>query len=186
MITIKNNKNENKTKEIFPVRYFDDEMDAFILKDESYFDIVEKVAEDIDNMLDDEVQLSMYTFTKFLKVYKADFKITSLNYPTSTNMEQSFLRKKLNETIDPNRKLWIQRSIDELEKAAKGTKIKEYYFLIFSKTKDEHFENMNTINAFGNQFRKLSKNKRENIIYKFNNMNSLLKQEKNKENEYVY
>ena len=69
--------------DILPIRYYDEDAGAFVLNDGSYFDIYEKVADDVDNMMEDEVQMLMIRLAKFLKLYKDDIKIISMNFPTN-------------------------------------------------------------------------------------------------------
>lgn len=184
----KKNKEEKPKKEkqpsigknnldILPIRYYDEDAEAFVLADGSYFDVYEKVADDVDNMMEDEVQLLMIRFAKFLKLYKDDLKIISMNFPTNLLTQQKRLEKRMQETRDPVRKKWLARSIDELQRAEKGTRKREYYFVLMSKTADEHYDQVQQLSILGDGVRKMSLDKKLQIVYKLCNPNSLIVRE---------
>lgn len=182
---MKKNKEENEKKavmgknnlDVLPIRRYDEDVEAFVLKDGTYFDIYEKVADDVDNMMEDEVQMLMIRFAKFLKLYKDDLKIISMNFPTNLLSQQKKLEKKMQETRDPVRKKWIARSIDELQRAEKGTRKREYYFVLMSKTAEEHYDQVQQLSILGNSVRKMSFEKKLQIVYKLCNPNSLIVRE---------
>lgn len=181
---VKNNREERKkeavtktNKDILPIRYYDDDVKAFVLEDGSYLDLFEKTADDIDNMLEDEIQYKMINFAKFLKMYKDDFKIVTLNFPTNTLAQQKHLKKIFEHTNDPVRRKWLQRSITELERADKGTRKKEYYFIIISENLEAHYEHIKQMGILGSSVREVSMDKKAQILYKLCNMNSLIVRE---------
>lgn len=163
--------------DILPIRYYDEDAESFVLKDGTYFDIYEKVADDVDNMMEDEVQMLMIRFAKFLKLYKDDLKIVSMNFPTNLISQQKRLEKKLYETRDPVRRRWLLRSISELQRAEKGTRKREYYFILLSKDAEEHYDQVQQLSVLGDGVRKMSLDKKLQIIYKLCNPNSLIVRE---------
>lgn len=163
--------------DILPIRYYDEDAESFVLKDGSYFDIYEKVADDVDNMIEDEVQMLMIRFAKFLKLYKDDLKIVSMNFPTNLLSQQKRLEKKMHETRDPVRKRWLERSISELQRAEKGTRKREYYFVLLSKDAEEHYDQVQQLSVLGDGVRKMSLDKKLQIVYKLCNPNSLIVRE---------
>ena len=188
MMKRKKNKEEKPKKEkqpsigknnldILPIRYYDEDAESFVLKDGTYFDIYEKVADDVDNMMEDEVQMLMIRFAKFLKLYKDDLKIVSMNFPTNLLSQQKRLEKKLHETRDPVRRRWLERSISELQRAEKGTRKREYYFILMSKDAEEHYDQVQQLSVLGNGIRKMSLDKKLQIVYKLCNPNSLIVRE---------
>lgn len=163
--------------DILPIRYYDEDAESFVLKDGTYFDIYEKVADDVDNMMEDEVQMLMIRFAKFLKLYKDDLKIVSMNFPTNLISQQKRLEKKMQETRDPVRKRWLERSISELQRAEKGTRKREYYFILMAKDAEEHYDQVQQLSILGDGIRKMSLDKKLQIIYKLCNPNSLIVRE---------
>lgn len=176
----KSKKQENITKtnlDVLPIRDYDEDLNAFVLEDGSYLDIIEKVAEDVTNMLEDESQRLMIGFAKFLKLYKDDFKIVSMNFPTNTLEQQKNLQEIADKTNSPVRKKWLSRSISELTRADQGTRKREYHLFIFSKDKEEHYEHMKQLGVLGESIRAISLQKKRQIIYQLCNPNSLVLQE---------
>ena len=163
--------------DILPIRYYDEDAKAFVLKDGSYFDIYEKVADDVDNMMEDEVQMLMIRLAKFLKLYKDDIKIISMNVPTNLLSQEKRLTKKMQETNDPVRKKWLQRSISELQRAEKGTRKREYYFVLMSRTAEQHHDQVQQLSILGDGVREISLEKKLQIVYKLCNPNSLIVRE---------
>lgn len=183
--TKKNTKKEEKlrksNKDILPIRYYDDHANAFVLEDGSYLEIIEKTADDIDNMMEDEIQMLMIDFAKFLKLYKDDLKIITMNFPTNTLAQQKYWAKKRQETANPIHKKWNSLSISELEKVDKGTRKREYYFMVLSKSLEEHYDHMKQIRILGESVRRISMEKKIQILYKLCNMNSLVTQNEQEE-----
>lgn len=161
------------TRDILPIRNYDDEIQAFQLEDGSYLDIVMKVAEDVDNMLDDEIQMSMMNFLKFLRLYNADFKLIVLNFPINTLEQQEYFKRQLEKTNVKTRRLWLERTIDELERAEKGCIKKEYFIMHFGKTKEEIEDNRKLLRILNN-VEELSIVKKMKVIFKMNNQNSIV------------
>ena len=181
------NKKEKKKKEkkaepavvktnldILPIRRYDEKLKAFILKDGRMLDIVEKTADDVDNMLEDEIQYLMISFARFLKLYADDIKLVTMNFPTNTINQQKHLESILERTNDPVRRKWLQRSISELQKVDRGTRKREYYLMIFSEDVKSHMEHMKEVSTMGDGVREMTFEKKVKILYKLNNMNSLV------------
>lgn len=170
----KEKKIDSTNLDILPIRKYDDEIEAFILEDGKYFDMIEKMAEDVDNMLDDECQYLMIKFAKFLKLYKDDFTIVSLNFKTDLTKQKKSLMRIIENTNGNIRKEWLEKSIVELESAESGTKKREYYILYKAKDKDELFEKRKAFKILGEGVREMEKNKKVDVIFQLCNMNSCI------------
>lgn len=160
--------------DIFPIRSYDEDMKAFALEDGSYLDIFERMADDVDNMLEDEVQYEMLHFARFLKTYEEDIKIISMNFPADTSSQQKALMQKIEITNSPVKKRWLMRSVDELKRVDMGTRVREYYFVILSMDKKMHYENLKRLQLQGERLRELPLSKKTQIVYKLCNPNSII------------
>lgn len=160
--------------DIFPIRCYDEDMKAFVLEDGSYLDIFERMADDVDNMLEDEVQYEMLHFARFLKTYEEDIKLLSMNFPTDTIQQQKAILERAESTNSPVKKKWLMRSLDELRRVDAGTRVREYYFVILSRDKEMHYENLKRLHLQGERLRQLSLSKKTQIIYKLCNPNSII------------
>lgn len=171
----KNQKQIVKTNlDIFPIRCYDEDMKAFVLEDGSFLDIIERMADDVDNMLEDEVQYEMLHFARFLKTYEEDIKLLSMNFPTDTINQQRAIQQKAESTNSPVKKRWLMRSLDELKRVDAGTRVREYYFVILSRDEKMHYENLKRLQLQGERLRELPLSKKTQIIYKLCNPNSII------------
>ena len=160
--------------QIFPIRSYDTEISCFVLADGSYLDIIEKTPEDVGNMLPDEIEYKMILFAKVLKLYKDDMKLVFMNFPTNTAAQQNQLRQKLEKTNDPVRRKWLERKISELERADKGTHLKECYFFIFSQTLEAHQKHIRELSIMEGGLVPMSFQKKCQILFKLANSNSII------------
>ena len=160
--------------EIFPFRFYDEQMSCFVLANGTYLDIVEKTPEDVGNMLPDEIEYKMILFAKFLKLYKDDIKLVFMNFPTNTTGQQNHLKRRLEKTSDPVRRKWLERKISELKRADKGTHLKESYFFIFSKTIEAHQKHMRELSVMEGGLVAMSFQKKCQILFKLANSNSII------------
>jgi len=165
---------KNTNLDILPIRYYDEKVEAFVLEDGSYLDIVEKIGEDFDGMIEDEIQFKMLQFAKFLKMFVDDLKIVQMNFPTNTMQQQNYYRHLLDRTTDPVRRKWILRSLSEFERADKGTRKQEYFFLIHSADLQKRQEHKHILSLLGKGIAEMPPEKKTQIVYKLNNMNSLI------------
>ena len=151
---IEKNSHLKTNAQIFPIRSYDTEISCFVLADGSYLDIIEKTPEDVGNMLPDEIEYKMILFAKFLKLYQ--------------------LRQKLEKTNDPVRRKWLERKISELERADKGTHLKECYFFIFSQTLEAHQKHIRELSIMEGGLVPMSFQKKCQILFKMANANSVI------------
>lgn len=176
----KPDKNINDNRKVLPIRNYDEVINAYVLEDGSYFDILEKVPQDVENSLIDEVQFEILIQTKFYKLYRNDIKILAMNFPVSTKTQRRYLQKRLEQTNDRVKKLWLKRSVEELEEIDKNCTRREYYIFIFSGDKDNHIKNLKqVIGLFGitgnkDIVKEISSEKKHRIVRKLCNMNMLI------------
>ena len=161
-------------KDILPIRFYDERVKAFVLSDGSYLDLVELMSADLSNMSDDEVEFLMLRLERFLKTYADDVKLIAMNFPTDASRQLRAQRRTLERTNNPIHKYYVKRSIDETQRAASGTDVREYYFMIFSKTIEEHENHLKQLSVFGDGIRPLKLSKKAQIIYRLYNQNSYL------------
>lgn len=167
------------TREILPVRYYDDEVNAFVLRNGKYVNFLEVISKDRPNMQADELQYDVLSIARFYKLYKDDIKWITLNFPVNTSRQQEAKRKMLKATNDPVRKKWLNRHINELLRLDKNITKREYYLMCFGEDKEAYISNITSIlNYIGSGREKIvtemSKEKRIYILKKLNNMSSLI------------
>ena len=67
----------NTAKEILEVAYYDDDMNCFVMNDESYMDLIQINTKDLVSSADYEVEYDIMKFTKLYKMYADDLKIVA-------------------------------------------------------------------------------------------------------------
>ncbi|MPQ45257.1 hypothetical protein GBZ86_16190, partial [Clostridium tarantellae] len=81
-----NKKIFNTNKQVLP--FLDvDEDESFITKD-GFLDIYQIESHDIYSFSDNETQIYIYNFIRFLRSYSEDFKIIAMNFPVNTVKQQ--------------------------------------------------------------------------------------------------
>lgn len=177
----KNDKKEiiKTNLEILAIRRYDEELEAFIMEDGSFLDLLEIVARDRQNLQDDAVRFDIMTLTKFERLYANDHKDIGLNFPINTSLQRNNLEKKLKKTSDPVRRKWLLREIDELLTLDSNIDRKEFYRMIFGSNREEFLKNRTNILAWLGRGRskiikEIDKEKKIQIMRKLCNMNSLI------------
>ncbi len=165
--------------EILPIRSYDEDIEAFVLEDGSYFDFFEIVAKDRNNMQSDIVSYDIYNLARFEKLFGQDHKDFGLNFPINTAVQKAHLVSRLKATADPVRKEWLIREIEELEELESFVDRKEFYRAYFAKTKDELVKSKQNIKSWIGYGRnklvaEVSKEKKIQIVRKLCNMNTLV------------
>lgn len=165
--------------EILAIRRYDEELEAFIMEDGSFLDLLEIVARDRQNLQDDAVRFDIMTLTKFERLYANDHKDIGLNFPINTSLQRNNLEKKLKKTSDPVRRKWLLREIDELLTLDSNIDRKEFYRMIFGSNSEEFLKNRTNILAWLGRGRskiikEIDKEKKIQIMKKLCNMNSLI------------
>lgn len=165
--------------EILAIRRYDEELEAFIMADGSFLDLLEIVARDRQNLQDDAVRFDIMTLTKFERLYANDHKDIGLNFPINTSLQRNNLEKKLKKTSDPVRRKWLLREIDELLTLDSNIDRKEFYRMIFGSNREEFLKNRTNVLAWLGRGRskiikEIDKEKKIQIMKKLCNMNSLI------------
>lgn len=165
--------------EVLNIRGYDEELDAFYMADGSFFDLMEIVARDRQNLQDDAVRFDIITLTRFERLYAPDHKDIGLNFPINTAVQRRNLERKWRKTSDPVRKRWLEREIDELLTLEGNIDRKEFYRMYFGATKEELIKNRtNMISWIGRGrnriVREIDKEKKIQIVRKLCNMNALI------------
>lgn len=141
---------------------------------EGIIDIYQIPSFDISSMNIYEAKNGILAFTKLLKMYKSNIKVIAMNFPTNTQVQKDFIRRKINSCDDEVRSEWLQKEYRRLEAIEALRSDREYYCMIFAED-EKDFENkkellMRCSKNLG--LMKIDREKKLKIIYKLNNMNS--------------
>lgn len=94
------------TLQLLPERYYDDELDAFVIENDMtgyrYMDLIEIKSQDLNNLSEDEVYFNMAKLSRFFKRYEIDIKLIALNFPSDMSKQKKYYMKKRESTKMPD------------------------------------------------------------------------------------
>lgn len=129
---------------------------------------------DISSMNIYEAKGGILAFTKLLKMYKDNLKIIAMNFPTNTQVQKDFIKRKINSCDNEIRREWLEKEYRRFEAIEVLRSDREYYCMIFSDDKKD-FENKKDLVLRCSKnlgLIKIDREKKLKIMYKLNNMNS--------------
>lgn len=167
------------TTDLLPVLYYDDEIEAFALKDNKYMDIIKVTSRDLENMSDDEFNIELLNLVKIYKTVGIDLKFISLNFPLNTSIQQETLLRYKEKANDEVKIKWINRQLNELNRAETGVLTREFYVKYFGDNKNDFIKNKELVSKYMlsgsiKLCESLSKEEKINIETKLSNMNTNL------------
>lgn len=129
---------------------------------------------DISSMNIYEAKGGILAFTKLLKMYKDNLKIIAMNFPTNTQLQKDFIKRKINSCDNEIRREWLEKEYRRLEAIEVLRSDREYYCMIFAED-EKDFESKNELILRCSRnlgLMKIDREKKLKIKYKLNNMNS--------------
>lgn len=158
--------------EIIPFLDIDDN-EAFKTKN-GFMDIYQISSYDISSMNIYETKNGILSFAKLLRVYKKNMKIVSMNFPTNTQIQKDYIKRKISKCKDQYRCEELKKEFQKLEAIERLRSDREYYIFIFAKDEEDLNNKRNSILKAGKNLgvNSVDIEKKIKIIYKLNNMNS--------------
>ncbi|MEK4306886.1 hypothetical protein [Oceanobacillus sp. FSL K6-0251] len=146
------------------------------LRDEDgYFEIVQLTSKDIYSQNSDDREKDIFLLAYFFQWYLYDIKIIPLNFPVDTSSQQRHLLKKLEKETREAYRYFLQQKLDELIFIETERTNREYYMLVYA---DDEFTLQTRLNHVYRLLQPvlpvvhLNDQKKINIVYKINNLNS--------------
>lgn len=171
-------KKDDYISQLIPIEQYDEELNVFLMRNgEKYMDIIQIVSIDLMNKSDQEVEYLNLRWAKFYKTCAVDLKIISLNFPTNTGKQQKYIKYKLKNTKNPIYRYFLENKLEELISIEKNRSDREYYLMYFANS-DEQLKDIRDIISSSlinyGLAERMTKDKKIQIIYKFNNPNTAL------------
>ncbi|RXZ02131.1 hypothetical protein [Fictibacillus sp. S7] len=147
----------------------------FELRQNEYLEIVQLTSKDIYSLNTEDKNHDIYSFAFFLQSYLDDIKLVPLNFPVDTSVQQSFIQRKIERTKNPLYIPFLQKKLKELQFIESNRTNREYYLFLYS---DNEYTLLNKVNQVKRLLQRtcpiieLSDEKKINILYKLNNLNS--------------
>jgi hypothetical protein len=106
----------------------------------------------------------------FFRIYKADLKIISMNYPTNTRQQQAYLTYKLQQPGLEKYADMLNEKLVALQYLEKNTTDREAFIMVFARDENQYATLRRLISRSGLIVVPISREKKENIIFQLNNM----------------
>lgn len=151
---------------------------VYQLRDRSgYLDLYQITSKDLYAQNEQETDLDVYSFDRLIRANSEDMKVVGLTYPVDTGHQQGHLIRKRDRATDAIQIQFLQQKIDELAYLQENRTNKEFYLMIFGETRQilqERVKAAKNMTSVSFPLEELSKNKRDNLLYKLGNQNSKL------------
>lgn len=151
----------------------------FELRNHEYLEILQLTSKDVYTLNEDDKNRDIYTFAFFLQSYLEDVKLIPLNFPVDTSIQQNFIQRKIERTKNPMFIPFLQKKLQELQFIESYRTNREFYLFIYA---DSEYNLTNKRNQVERLLQRtcpiidIEEEKKINILYKLNNLNSKNKQ----------
>ena len=154
--------------DVFPIRDYRDPF--FVTNDSQLIDIFQIRGKCYYNASDEEVEAMVEALSVFFRIYKADLKIISMNYPTNTRQQQAYLTYKLQQPGLEKYADMLNEKLVALQYLEKNTTDREAFIMVFARDENQYATLRRLISRSGLIVVPISREKKENIIFQLNNM----------------
>lgn len=185
--TDKENGYDKSITKLIPIVDYDEELNCYIYNDGTMMDLMQIKSQNLADLSNDEREFMNHKYSRWYKKYAPDIKLIMMNFPSDMNEQKNYWEKKLQNTKNEIFRNWQQKKLTELKWIEKNRTSREFYFMFwgdnredFLKNRELHIESLG-IGPLG-YINYLSKEKKSSILFKFNNMCSIVnRKEKNEE-----
>ena len=151
------------------------ENDFFYMRNGEYLEILQLDSKDIYSLNESELNHDIQQLEMFFSVLVRDIKILPLNVPLNLEKQKDNMYRCLEHATKESYIATIKRRINELEKLEKIRTNREYFILLYADTEKKLREIINqgrAILSSTNPLSEISREKKLNIFFQLNNMNT--------------
>ncbi len=151
--------------------------DDHILLKEGVMDIFQVETKNIHALNDADLNYLLLNRAQFLRSYFRSFKEVILNFPTNTEVQRAYWLKKQQQAKNASRLKYIEQKLFEFEYLERERYNREFFMFIYADDKEELEDRKNDcMQGMQSSFplQRLSKNKKEQILFLLNNQNTQL------------
>ncbi len=175
--------------ELIPIADYDNELDCYVYKDGTLLmDMMQFKAQNLADLSNDEREYMNLKFSRWYKKYAPDIKLIMMNFPSDMSQQKIYWEKKVNDKKNEIFKSWQKKKLSELDWIEKNRTSREFYFMFwgenredFLRNRERHIESLGT-GPLG-YIDYIDSNKKDNILYKYNNMCSIVNRKEKHEKE---
>lgn len=140
-----------------------------------YMEIYQIATKDLNSLTNDETNMHISELTTFLRGYSDDIKIICMSYPVNTEVQQTHLSNKIQNTDNDIYIKFLNKKLERLKLLEKLRTNKEFYLVLYFKNERDKREKEIYIQRKANRamgIEPIDINKKVKILYKLNNQNS--------------
>ncbi|CEK40076.1 hypothetical protein [Paraclostridium sordellii] len=140
-----------------------------------YMEIYQIATKDLNSLTSDETNMHISELTTFLRGYSDDIKIICMSYPVNTEVQQTHLSNKIQNTDNDIYIKFLNKKLERLKLLEKLRTNKEFYLVLYFKNERDKREKEIYIQRKANRamgIEPIDINKKVKILYKLNNQNS--------------
>lgn len=179
---IKEEKSVGYVSEILPFQRLNRHGGGIKFTDDTYFDAVQIVCKDLENISDDEMLNDLYSWQKFYKMYADEVKLIGINFPCNTKTQQRYFQKKLEKEKNEQRRKILQEKYDRCVRLEKENTDREYYMYFYAddnETLQQRRSSIMSILGTAGLVKEVRMNKLVLLLQKLMNMNTLIINDEN-------
>ncbi len=162
-------------RELLPIVAYDTEVEAYLLEDQTYLDLIQMKTKDLIEISPEEEQFDKLRIEKFYRIFGGDLKLITMNFPCDTREQIAYFEHKQVRTKNELHKKWLDLKQRELIWLQQNKTGREYYMMYFAATKEELEKTRKTFKAILDNgealMEKLPAEKKHQICRKLNNKN---------------
>lgn len=159
---------------VLPHATYNEERGYYKCRDGTIIDIVQFVCKDLTTTNAQDIEFDIVVFTKHLRTYAGDTKIISINIPTDCSKQIAYFTRKIERCKNTIQKRILEKKLNEQIWIEKNRLNKEFYYMFFSNSPEQHEENLKSIlNALQQCgiVKTMDRTKKDAVFYKLNNKN---------------
>nr|WP_172692171.1 hypothetical protein [Paeniclostridium sordellii]AUO31634.1 hypothetical protein [Paeniclostridium sordellii] len=140
-----------------------------------YMEIYQIATKDLNSLTSDETNMHISELTTFLRGYSDDIKIICMSYPVNTEVQQTHLSNKIQNTDNDIYIKFLNKKLERLKLLEKLRTNKEFYLVLYFKNERDKREKEIYIQRKANRamgIEPIDINKKKKKLYKLNNQNS--------------
>lgn len=168
-------KQKTLTLDVLPIRDISEE-GFYLTQDNKIIDIYQIRCKSIKQASDFEIESQINQLAYFFRRYNKDFKIIAMCYPTNTTIQQNYLQQKILDNPNERHVYFLQQKLFALEYLELQRTDKEFYIMMFADNRKQFQELRELLFEKSSlAILSVSSEKKNNLIFKINNMNSKIK-----------
>lgn len=171
---IKEKRLDKTVLDLLPFCSYDSAVEAFLLEDHTYVDMLMIRAKDWYHATDDDKNYEIAKWTKFYRIYPGDIKIVTMRFRCNTYRQQQHLKNRMKIVKNEILRGELERKLQELIILEQENYEREFYLFFWGKNASELRKNRySIISALGTDIvGTMSLEVKTDILFKMNNKNS--------------